>query len=489
MTHSQTRKQYVQAASTHLSSEELIAVNWRAGWLKRAHEHQKVTEDWWTAFLILGGRGSGKTRCAAEETGWRAYRNPGTRWLVSAPTSSDLRDVCIEGDSGLMSVIPHQLVRDYNRSLHEIIIKTGAEDSIIKGIPASEPERFRGPQFHGGWLDELAAWQYDRDAYDMIMFGMRLGQKPQLIVTTTPKPRALIRDLVKREGKDVKIVRASTYANLANLAPTFRDQILRYENTTLGRQEIHAELLDPEEQGIIKRTQIRLWPAKKALPQFDYIVMSLDTAFTEETRDKETGDPDPTACQVWGLFTWEHRPNAMMLDAWQERLGFPDLIKRVSNELKAEYGQSEQPIIKPMFGPSRVNQLSKKIDLLLIEDKGSGISLRQTLAREGIHAYAYNPGRAKKLERLHMVSHLFPAGVVWMVESELHEGRPRTWAEPVVEQLTTFAGDGTIPHDDHIDAATQALRVLSDRNMLQATRPAPREEEPERLPVTNPYDV
>ncbi len=168
----------------------------------------------------------------------------------------------------------------------------------------------------------------------------------------------------------------------------------------------------------------------------------------------------------------------MLLDAWEERLGFPDLIKRVTDEMKAEYGVSEEPIIRPLIGPARVNVTAKKIDLLLIEDKGSGISLRQMLERQNINAYAYNPGRADKLTRLHAVSHLFAAGVVWVPEGWRMEGRERvfsgdfvSWARPAIDQWVTFSGSGSIPHDEHVDCASQALRLLSDRNMLDQVRP------------------
>jgi phage terminase large subunit-like protein len=135
---------------------------------------------------MLAGRGAGKTRTAAEQVGWWAWTEPGTRWLVGAPTSSDVRATCFEGDSGLLSVIPAQLITDYNRAFHELKLTNG---SLIKGIPASEPERFRGPQFHGAWLDELAAWDYLQEAWDQIMFGVRLGNKTRILATTTPKPK------------------------------------------------------------------------------------------------------------------------------------------------------------------------------------------------------------------------------------------------------------------------------------------------------------
>lgn len=487
-----------------LSDQDLVAMVWRAEWQAKAHPHQVEPEgDWWTIWLTLAGRGAGKSYGGMQNVGWWSYQNVKSRQLVSAPTSGDLRDVIFEGQSGLMNVIPPELVRDYNRSLHEILL---TNSSLIKGIPGSEPERFRGPEWGRVHLDEFAAFQYDREAFDMIMFSLRLGDHPRMVITTTPKPKPMIRELLKREGKDVVVTRASTYANIANLAPTFRDQLLKYSGTLIGRQEINAEVLDPEEQGIIKRSQIRMWPASKPLPWFDYIVMSLDGALTEETRDKETGDPDYSACGVWGLFQFEKRANAMMIDAWQARLGFPDLMYRITAELKAEYGQMETPIIRPLIGPAQVALETKMIDLLIVEDIGVGTSARQQLQRQGIHAYAYNPGRAKKLDRLHAISHLFAGGasgglgVVWMTEGRrpdkdrpgqyVHTGEFSSWALPVIDQLCTFSGEGSIPHDDHVDQTTQALRVLSDRNMLDTIRKKAPDDRDAKAPaeqVGNPY--
>ena len=125
-------------------------INWQLRWLHvEAHKHQiEPSGDWWNIWLMLAGRGAGKTRAAAETLAWWAWDEPVTRWLVSAPTSGDLKGTCFEGDSGLLKVIPTALVAKYNSSLHEIHLING---SFIKGIPASEPERFRGPQFTGGW--------------------------------------------------------------------------------------------------------------------------------------------------------------------------------------------------------------------------------------------------------------------------------------------------------------------------------------------------
>ena len=477
----------LSAAYTKLTPVERAIADWQMTWLTKRLPHQvpPKSQDW-TVWLLLAGRGAGKTRTAAEVLGSWAVMQPGTRWLVSAPTYGDLTGVCFEGESGLINVIPPDLIESYNRSEVEIKLRSG---STIKGITAEKPERFRGPQFHGGWLDELAAWQRADEAFDLLMFGMRLGDHPRIIATTTPKPNTIIRNLLAREGKDVIVTRASTYANLDNLAPTFRDQILRYEGTTIGRQEIHAEVIDPEEMGVIKRTWMKLWPHGRELPELEFIVMSLDTAFTEDTGSTVKGDPDYSACCVWGVFSPRaDRRDIILLDCWQDRLGFPDLIKRVKTEFKAVYAPRERSILKPMFGPSYTEDSGRKPDVLLIEDKGSGISLRQTLGREGIVSAPYNPGRARKLDRLHAVSPLFAAGRVWIPESGKAPGNPVSWANPLVEQLCTFSGEGSIPHDDMMDAGVQGLRYLADRDMIRVTRPDPPEpRDRDDRPKGNPY--
>lgn len=467
-----------------LTPYERAVADWQLGWLRKRLPHQIPPEGDWSIWLMLAGRGAGKTRTAAETLGsWAALHNS-TRWLVSAPTYGDLIGVCFEGESGLLNVVPRDLIETYNKSDVELRFTNG---SLIKGITAEKPERFRGPQFHGGWLDELAAWQYADEAFDLLMFGMRLGKQPRLICTTTPKPNTIIRNLLKREGKDVVVTRASTYANLENLAPTFRDQILRYEGTTIGRQEIHAEVINPEEMGVIRRSWIKKWPHGRELPELEFIVLSLDTAFTEETGGG--GDPDYSACAVWGVFSPRaDRRDIILLDCWQERLGFPELITRAKKEMKAVYAPREKALIKPLIGAAYMEDSGRKPDVMLIEDKGSGISLRQMMAREGLIAAPYNPGRASKLDRLHAISPLFAAGRVWMVESSKVPGEFVSWAQPMIEQLCTYTGKDSIPHDDLMDAAVQGLRYIADRDMITVTRPEPPEPRVyDDRPKVNPY--
>jgi predicted phage terminase large subunit-like protein len=451
-----------------LPPEKRLAYLWRANWVEKAHRHQMPPPgDWWTIWLLLAGRGAGKTRTAAEQVGWWAWTEPNTRWLVGAPTSADVKATCFEGDSGLLNVIPAPLIADYNKQHHELKLTNG---SLIKGIPASEPERFRGPQFHGAWLDELAAWEYLQEAWDQIQFSVRLGSRTRIVATTTPRPKDLIVELVGREGDDVALTTASTYANLANLAPSFQKQILQYEGTKLGRQEIHAEIIDPEEGGIVQRSMFKLWPDGKAFPKFEYIVQSYDCATSEKTQN------DPTACTTWGIFKPLDGPmSAMLIDCWQERMQYPDLRPKVIDEYETIFGEGKE---------------KKRVDLILIEDKSAGISLIQDLQRAHLPVRAYNPGKADKLQRLNIVSNIISRGRVWIPESSQRKGYVRDWAEGFVSQICSFP---ETTHDDFVDSATQALRFLRDAGWLEVD-PPPRDDWDEedyadtgRQRRTNPY--
>jgi phage terminase large subunit-like protein len=427
------------------------AVTWQLKWMKQAHKHQiEPVGDWWGIWLMLAGRGAGKTRAAAETLAAWAWEQPNTRWLVSAPTSGDVRGTCFEGDSGLMSVIPPSLIADYNKSLHEIKLVNG---SFIKGISASEPERFRGGQWHGAWLDELAAWDYLQEAWDMIMFAVRLGAKTKIIASTTPKPKPLVMDLIDREGDDVVVTKASTYINVANLAPSFQKQILQYEGTKLGRQEIHAEIIDPEEGGIVKREWFRLWPANKPFPKFEYIIQSYDCATSDKTHN------DPTGCITLGAFKpLDGGMCIMVIDCWQEHLQYPDLRPKVVEEFDVIYGEGKD---------------KKRVDLLLVEDKSAGISLIQDLQRAHLPVMPYNPGRADKIQRLSIVANIIRAGRVWVPESSVKKGYVKDWAEGMISQICSFP-EGTV-HDEFVDCISQGLRYMRDAGWVSIDGP-PRDE-------------
>lgn len=476
----------LEAALGTLPADQLAFLKWQLAWTETARPDQLPPEDGWTECGFMAGRGFGKTRVGAEWLGRVAFEDPQAfPRCVVAPTQADVRFTCFEGESGLLSVIPPECVGNYNRTDLLLTLTNGA---TIRGFSAEKADRLRGPQHADAWCDELAAWGKDaEDTWDMLAFGLRLGPKPRVVWTTTPKPVSIVRRLTTPQPERL-IVRGSTFDNKANLPKSFFKALEQYENTKIGRQELYGELIDPEEAGIIKRSWLRLWPSSTPLPRFDWIIMSLDTAYTEKSLDKK-GDPDPSACSVWGVFHHEKRSNVMLLDCWEDHLGLPDLIRRVRKELNTRYGEDgDQALIKPLFGSDKPMTSGRKPDILLIEDKGSGISLRQMLEASDIEAYAYNPGRADKLSRLHIVSPVFAQRRVWVPESRKNPGKPMTWADPLISQLCSFAGEGSIKHDDHVDACTQALRLCMDKGLITLIKP----DEPvltrdPNKPLINPY--
>lgn len=442
------------------TTPELHYLRWKLEWRSRARKKQLQPEGPWTIWGIRSGRGFGKTLTAANWLGLLACEVSNGYFAVVAPTYGDVRYTCFEGETGLLNVIPKDLIADVSLSLPSITLVNG---SLIRGFAGDSPERLRGPQHHAAWCDEVASWKYPEAAWDNLMFGLRLGDNPQVCWTSTPKPKPFVRAL--SEDPRTVLVTGSTYENADNLPETYFQNVAKYEGTNVGRQELWGELLDPEEAGFVKRSQWRLWKAGRPLPKFKYVIMSLDTAFTEKTFDKKKQENDPTACSVWGLFEHEKKLNVMLLDCWEDRLGFPALMKRVKRERLLTYGDQNEPKIKPKIDDVRyrVSHQGRRPDLVLIEEKGSGISLRQALAVEDIITDAYNPGNMDKLSRLHAVSPMFAHGRVWCVESDARAGQPKTWANPLISQVCSFVGEGSIEHDDLLDTTTQALKLYMDK--------------------------
>ena len=260
----------------------------RATWeaiLARPEQLPTETNDW-SVWLYLAGRGAGKTRTAAEWIVWQALTQNWTRWAVIAPTFGDVRDTCAEGESGLIPILHQYGALDYyNRSTGDIRLTNG---SRIKLFSADEPDRLRGPQHHGAWCDELAAWRYP-DTYDQLQFGLRLGDHPKTIITTTPRPVSLIRQLVAKTDGTVKVIRGSTFDNAKNLAPSALVELqARYNGTRLGRQELYGEILDDVEgalwtKGVIDRNRV------ESAPPLARVTVSIDPAVTNTKDSDETG--------------------------------------------------------------------------------------------------------------------------------------------------------------------------------------------------------
>jgi len=400
---------------------------------------------------------------------------PGTITHVVAPTYSDLRGVIFEGPSGIKASIPAALIKSLTYSPYpEMVLWNG---SIIRGFSSESPDRIRGPQCTFLWGDELAAWYRPEENLSNIDFSTRIAYKlpdgrlvqPQKFYTTTPRPLQWLAKMLKSS----RVIRGSTYENEANLADAFFATLAQYEGTEIGRQELHGELLDISEAAIIKKSWLRMWPASDPLPWFEYIIVSLDTAFTEKSFDKKSFEADPSACSVWGVFKHDRRWNLLLLECWEDYLGFPDLVKRARKEMQAEYGRRTETIAGTTLVGQNYHRLQiKKPDLMVIEEKGSGISLRQMLSAEGIDTYPYNPGNADKLARLHAVSHLPHAGRIWLPEGarvnkvtgvRTPTGEFANWSVALTDQLCVFSGPGTTKHDDYVDTCSQCWRVFADK--------------------------
>ena len=277
---------------TKLKTAELEAYNLRISWLETARDKQlqpKYIQHY--IWLILAGRGWGKTRTGAQDIALYALKNPNTICAVVAPTHGDLRRVCFGGPSGLISIIPKECFleskdqKGYSSSVAEIRLHNGSK---IIGYAAQEPDRLRGPQFHRAWCDEIAAWRYP-EAFDQLMFGLRLGENPQCVITTTPKPTKLIKDLVGRE--DVYVTSGSTFENEANLAKSALAMLKeKYEGTTLGRQELYAEIVDNLEGALWTHELIEEARLKDDTErQLTQIIVAVDPAVTANENSDETG--------------------------------------------------------------------------------------------------------------------------------------------------------------------------------------------------------
>jgi predicted phage terminase large subunit-like protein len=219
-----------------------------------------------------------------------ALRNPEVQVAVVTPTFGDIRRVAFGGVSGILKHLPPECLmpgrgRGFNASASEITLYNGSK---IMGFAATEPERLRGPQFHRAWCDELAAWFYP-ETFDQLMFGLRLGQNPQCVITTTPKPSPLVRGLLDRKG--TVITRGSTFENEANLAPAALQQLKeKYGNTRMGRQELYAEVLDDTEGALWGYSMIEsMRIPEERMPDLARIVVAIDPAVTNNEDSDETG--------------------------------------------------------------------------------------------------------------------------------------------------------------------------------------------------------
>jgi predicted phage terminase large subunit-like protein len=228
----------------------------------------------------------------------------------------------------------------------------------------------------------------------------------------------------------------------------------------------------PNQGGILKTANFQMWPADKGLPQFEYILQSYDCAFTEKTSG------DPTACSVWGIFSHNSQRNAMLIDAWDEHLSYPELRSRVIKDWSTEYGGTT---VKDGLRTAR------RADRILVEAKASGQSLLQDLRLAKVPAIGYNPGNADKISRAHQASPTLEMGFLWLPESGKNRGQPVSWAQPFLKQLAKFP---VAEHDDYVDTFSQAVIYLKNEGWFDLPQARDRDEPRQfRKERVNPYAI
>lgn len=254
-----------------LTPDELDALSRDWSFWARDDQLPPPDDDPWTTWLILGGRGAGKTRAGAEWVDGLARAGRVRRVALVGETYGDVREVMIEGASGIRAIAKPGFAPAYQPARRRLEWPNGV---VAEAFSAEDPDGLRGPQFGAAWSDELCKWRYAEAAWSNLQLALRLGERPRQAVTTTPRPTALLKRLMERET--TRISRASTYANKANLAPTFLAQIVsEYEGSRLGRQELMGEIVEDAEGALWTWAMVEAARISKA-PDLERVVVAVD---------------------------------------------------------------------------------------------------------------------------------------------------------------------------------------------------------------------
>lgn len=269
-------------ASLSPAEARFLLDDWRF-WAR--DEQCPPADDQWTTWLFLGGRGAGKTRAGAEWLRSEISTGAARRVALVGETLADAREVMVEGPSGLLALSWGRERPRYQPTRRRLVWASGATARLFS---AEDPDSLRGHQFDRAWSDELAKWRHAQEAWDMLQLGLRLGRKPRQMATTTPRPLPLLKQLLV--DKTVTVTRASTQRNRANLAPAFFTQILaRFEGTRLGRQELDAEILEDDPNGLWRWDLIERARVGKA-PPLRRVVVAVDPP--------ASAGPDAASCGI-----------------------------------------------------------------------------------------------------------------------------------------------------------------------------------------------
>ena len=413
--HATPRAAAHRAARTDTEARNL-AQRLRYDWRRWARPNQLPPPGDWTKWLVLAGRGFGKTRSGAEYVRSMIEAGRAGRVALVAPIASDARDVMVEGPAGIMAVSPPWFEPTYEPSKRRLTWPNGA---LAFTYSADEPKRLRGPEHDLSWADELAAWNYP-ETWDMLMMGLRAGRNPRAVITTTPRPIRIIRELL--EDSHTVVTRGSTYENLGNLAPTFRDTILsKYEGTRLGRQELYAEVLDDVPGALWTRAMLESARGHQ-LGDLHRVVVAIDPAVTSGDDADETGII-VAAKAADGLYdVLADRSCRMSPDGWATR------AITALDEFKADRIVAE------------VNNGGDLVEATIR-------TVRRNAPYRKVHASRGKRVRAEPIAALYEQSRV------------RHHGN----LEHLEAQMLTFLPEGSDASPDRVDALVWALTELSSR--------------------------
>lgn len=313
----ETKREMLARIIADMGLEKLKELQFK--WSFWARENQLPPVGFWTYWLLLAGRGFGKTRTGAEWVNEKVLRGESKRIALVAPTAADVRKTMVEGESGILAISPPWNRPHFEPSKLQLTWPNGA---IAQMFSAEEPERLRGPQCDTFWADELCAWKNMQETWDMLMFGFRLGKNPQGCITTTPKPVPLLKEVLEDEIKAKNpdgttiVTRGSTYDNKGNLAaPFFKKVVSKYEGTRLGRQELEAVILEDMPGALWVRADIDRTRIKLNVPPFGkFVVTDPDKGLVLL---KVPGSPEPHTIEEWE----ELRKDSTQKAIWEDLQG------------------------------------------------------------------------------------------------------------------------------------------------------------------------
>lgn len=273
-----------EAKLAALTPAQIANLRWHWPFWARPDQLPPPGDDWVT-WLILAGRGWGKTRTGAETIRSWVMSGKYKRIALVGETTADVRGVMVDGESGLLNIGPKNERPEYFPSLRQLKWPNGA---IATTYNATEPDQLRGPQHDAAWCDEIAKWKYIQETWDQLQFGLRLGDKPKQILTTTPRPLPLLKKMLV--DPYTVVTKGKTMDNKDNLAETFMHQIEeRFGGTRLGRQELDGEILDDIPGALWQRSSIDTNRVGEAPVDMERVIVAVDPAASSEEGSDENG--------------------------------------------------------------------------------------------------------------------------------------------------------------------------------------------------------